>query len=93
MILNFFYDEGEPWSTVQWGTAGNDKLPLIVYDGAFEDNGFDSLFFEESEGDEIGVPIYIFIDSELKLHYKQRGYMTEGDIDDEINFMLGQMIE
>ena len=91
MILNFFYDEGEPWSTIQWGETGDDKLPLMVYDGIFEQNGFDSLFFEPSGSGDPGVPIYIFIDSELKLYFKQRGYMTEGEIDGIIMDMLSEI--
>ena len=90
VILNFLYDVGQPWSCTNWGTEGNDRLPLIINDGDFDENGLDSFFFEQSSPDDLGVvPIYIFIDKELKLHYKQRGYMSEA----HINFMIMEILD
>ena len=84
IMITFLYDEYQPYSCSQWGLEGNDKLPIIVNDGAFTSDGLDFLFF----GNVDGVPKYVFIGKNFELHHKQTGFMTEISILEEINKML-----
>lgn len=89
MIITYFYDEGQPHSCSDWGLEGNDKLPIIVNDGAFnngdnDDEALDLLFYENDNG----VPKYIFINKNMELHYKQNSSMSKAEIKEKIDEML-----
>ena len=89
IIITFLYDEYQPYSCSQWGLEGpdellSDKLPIIVNDGDFTSNGLDVSFF----GNEGGVPKYVFIDKNFRLHHKETGYMNTKSKMDEIDKML-----
>ena len=88
ILLTFFYDEGQPYSCSQWGLEGNDKLPIIVNDGAANggggNNGFDQLFFNTG-----GVaPQHVFINKNLELHFKYSGSLSEASVISVISEML-----
>ena len=91
IIINYFYDEGQPYSCANWGSGGDGRLPIIINDGAFNnaDNGNDGLdiLFYTSDA---GVPKYIFINKDMKLHYKQNSSMSEVQIKTKIDEMLDE---
>ncbi len=88
ILLTFFYDEYQPYSCSQWGLEGDDRLPIIINDGAANggggNNGLDLLFFNEG-----GVaPQHVFINKELELHFKQSGALSEAFVISKISEML-----
>ena len=88
ILLTFFYDEYQPYSCSQWGLEGDDRLPIIINDGAANggggNNGLDRLFFNEG-----GVaPQHVFINKELELHFKQSGALSEAFVISKISEML-----
>ena len=88
IIINYFYDEYQPYSCVQWGAEGNNKLPIMINDGAFNASGLDRLFYSYPSGSAPGVPKHIFIDKNMVVYYKQDTSMSEVEIKTKIDEML-----
>jgi hypothetical protein len=91
IILNFFYDVGQPYSCLDWGAVANNRLPLIVNDGVFGDgtgigDGLDKLFINDGT-----APKHIFIDKDLKLRFKTSGDLALGEKISKIKEMLEEI--
>ena len=85
IILNFFYDEGQPYSCSEWGATANNNLPLIVNDGVYGD-GLDKLFMNDGV-----APKHIFIDKDLKLRFKKSGELDTPTKISKIKEMLEEI--
>ena len=95
IFLNYFYDEGQPYTCSIWGSEGNDKLPIIINDGNLDDIGLDALFFNDTDP---AAPKHIFINKDLKLYYKYGladfelgGPLSESSIKGKIDEMLDEI--
>ena len=88
IIINYFYDEFQPHSCAQWGIEGNDKLPIIINDGDFNDMGLDKSFFYYPPGQSPGVPKHIFINKNMEIHYMEDTYMSKVEIKKNISEIL-----
>lgn len=91
IIINYFYDEWQPYSCANWGAAGDNRLPIMINDGAFNNadsgnDGLDMLFYAS----DAGVPKYIFINKDMELHYKNNSYMSEIEVKTKIDEMLDE---
>ena len=91
IIINYFYDEWQPYSCASWGSAGDNRLPIMINDGVFNNmdngnDGFDILFYNS----DAGVPKYIFINKDMELHYTYNSYMNEVQVKTKIDEMLDE---
>ncbi len=90
LIISVLYDVNQPYSCTAWGANGNSELPIVINGGASltsnGSNSLESLFF-----DNIQIPKRVFIDHELRVHYKFAGYESKSDIKEKINEMLENM--
>ena len=94
-IFSVMYDEYQPYSCLAWVAAGTAEMPILVYDGdagVDEDMELLSLFFDYSGA----MPNSVFLNHELKVHYKHEGGgnpLPAPDIIGIINEMLDEMKE
>ena len=92
VIISVLYDEYQPYSCSSWASGGNSSLPIMISGGASLTQGgqntLESLFFSETQ-----IPKRVFIDHELKVHYKFVGYQSSEDIKEIIDEMLEEMGE
>ena len=97
MIISVLYDVNQPHSCSSWGANGNSKIPILInggdsltkcetYTNTDCSNSLENLFFDDTQ-----IPKRVFIDHELRLHYKFAGYESEEDIKGKINEMLENM--
>ena len=90
MIISVLYDINQPHSCSSWGSNGNSDIPIIINGGTSlmfgGANTLESLFFDNNQ-----IPKRVFIDNELRVHYKFAGYESEDDIKGKINEMLENM--
>ena len=65
-------------------------MPIVINGGtSLSSNGsnnLESLFFDNTK-----IPKRVFIDHELRVHYKSSDYESEIDIKEKIDEMLGNM--
>ena len=86
IMLNVFFDQYNPQidECLNWGIAGNSDLPIMLSGGFTGDNvSIITRFFSDYDPYDPNfniMPRHIFIDHELKVHYKKVGYESFGDI-------------
>ena len=84
-MLNFFYDEYMPFSCIQWGEEGNNRFPIIVNDGSYNNN--ENLMAQFVSGS-LNVPNYLFINKNFEVHFSSNSPLTLIEITSTIEELL-----